>query len=67
MVELRSVPLFGNFSALYMYYAYVSVGTPPVQFSVTVDTGSSDFFIPQVSVQAFIGEHLLVMVGDDTW
>jgi hypothetical protein len=47
ILETLSVPLFGNFSALYMYYTYVQIGTPAVSFSVVVDTGSSDFFIPQ--------------------
>lgn len=40
------VPIDGNYQELFMYFITVSAGTPPKNFTVVVDTGSSDFLIP---------------------
>ena len=39
-----------------MYYTNVSVGTPAVQYTVIVDTGSSDFLIPNASCETCAGD-----------
>ena len=41
-----TVPIYSNYFELYSYFIYVQVGTPSVNFSVILDTGSSDFLIP---------------------
>jgi len=50
------VPLFGNFSEVYLYWAKVSVGTPPKSFTVAFDTGSSDLLIPSVGCESCVGD-----------
>ena len=40
------LPLGGNILPIGIYYTNVEVGTPPKQFAVTIDTGSTDLLIP---------------------
>ena len=49
------IPLYGNFSSLFMYYTYVQVGTPPLAFSVVIDTGSSNLLVPDVACASCAG------------
>eukprot|EP01127_Copromyxa_protea_P017312 TRINITY_DN5258_c2_g1_i1.p1 TRINITY_DN5258_c2_g1~~TRINITY_DN5258_c2_g1_i1.p1 ORF type:complete len:395 (-),score=67.82 TRINITY_DN5258_c2_g1_i1:21-1205(-) len=50
------VPFYGNFSNLPFYYTTVSVGTPPLTYSVILDTGSSDFLVPNWGCEDCAGD-----------
>jgi hypothetical protein len=47
------LPLLGNFSETFFWFVSVSVGSQ--SFTVTVDTGSSDFLIPQLGCGSCFG------------
>ena len=47
------LPLLGNFSQTFFWFTTVNVGTR--SFTVTVDTGSSDFLIPQLGCGSCFG------------
>ena len=38
-------PLGGNIDKIGLYYAFVELGTPPMQFAFQLDTGSSDLLV----------------------
>ena len=50
------IPIYGNYSATFFYYIFLDVGSPSVTYSVVVDTGSSDFFIPQYNCNGCMGD-----------
>jgi hypothetical protein len=56
-IQAQSVilPLCGNFHEIYMYYVHINVGTPGNDFTVTVDTGSSDLLVPDVGCKPCFG------------
>eukprot|EP01126_Amoeba_proteus_P061998 TRINITY_DN8374_c0_g2_i3.p1 TRINITY_DN8374_c0_g2~~TRINITY_DN8374_c0_g2_i3.p1 ORF type:complete len:265 (+),score=33.57 TRINITY_DN8374_c0_g2_i3:106-900(+) len=45
----NSVPMKGGILTLGAYYAEVTIGTPPVTFSLLIDSGSSNLAIPLVN------------------
>jgi hypothetical protein len=44
----QSIPTWGDVFPVAIYWVFVDVGTPPVQFPVAIDTGSDDLDIPMV-------------------
>lgn len=48
------LPLLGNYTQLFFWFTTVSVGAQ-MNFTVTVDTGSSDFLIPQLGCSTCFG------------
>jgi Eukaryotic aspartyl protease len=57
------VPLLGDFHTIFMYYADVSVGSnPPQHFTATVDTGSSDFLVPQLGCTGCYGGKYVIHI-----
>jgi len=49
--------LDGNFTQNFLYWTQVQVGSPPRNYTVTVDTGSSDFLIPAKGCWMCAGKH----------
>eukprot|EP01091_Cochliopodium_minus_P006248 TRINITY_DN1612_c0_g1_i2.p1 TRINITY_DN1612_c0_g1~~TRINITY_DN1612_c0_g1_i2.p1 ORF type:complete len:333 (+),score=54.15 TRINITY_DN1612_c0_g1_i2:177-1175(+) len=54
------LPLYGNFSELFMYYLMVNVGNPPLLMTASFDTGSSDFLINDVSCSNCFGGNVSI-------
>jgi Eukaryotic aspartyl protease len=46
-----SMPLQGTFAENFLYWTEVQVGNPPRNYTVTVDTGSSDLLVLYLSVR----------------
>ena len=44
-----NLPVHGNVYPLGVYYTQITIGTPPVAFNVSIDTGSTDTLVPGVS------------------
>jgi len=50
----QSIPTWGDVFPVAIYWVFVDVGTPPVQFPVAIDTGSYDLDIPMVGCNTCI-------------
>lgn len=50
------VPIFGNYSEFFMYYTKLTVGSQNLEFTVVLDTGSSDLLIPNVGCTTCAGD-----------
>jgi hypothetical protein len=50
----RILGMKGNLLPMGIFYTTVSVGTPPREFPVTVDTGSTDMLLPVAGEHAFL-------------
>lgn len=53
-VSERILGMKGNLLPMGIFYTTVSVGTPPREFPVTVDTGSTDMLLPVAGEHAFL-------------
>ncbi len=59
-----TLPLAGNYSELFFWYTTVHLGQDAQPFTVTVDTGSSDFMVPQLGCSNCIGVRASLLQRD---